>query len=101
MIDFFNIKEIRKKIHSKYHSLMGTEHHHHQHHEKKEEKNDKQIPKEEDTEKVLELTVIDINKTLEQNIIQCITKPIEELAYIAISYRWGEVQEQIVPTAHY
>ncbi|CAO3635317.1 unnamed protein product [Cunninghamella echinulata] len=100
----FNTKEIKKKIHLALDSFFGTNHHYnHRHHndnnDNKKDDNNKQPTQKETT--LIDITVIDIKKTLEQNRIQCITKPMKEINYITISYRWGELQEQIVPTTVY
>ncbi|CAO3651730.1 unnamed protein product [Cunninghamella blakesleeana] len=58
-------------------------------------------PKEE--EKVFNLVLVDIWKTYKMRNIKCVKKSVydSDLKYIAISYRWGEMQEQLLETLDY
>ncbi|CAO3637846.1 unnamed protein product [Cunninghamella blakesleeana] len=51
----------------------------------------------------VDLVLVDIKKTLVSRIIECVKKKIDDpdLKYIAISYRWGELNEQQVITPDY
>ncbi|CAO3637862.1 unnamed protein product [Cunninghamella blakesleeana] len=54
-------------------------------------------------EKVFELVLVDIKETAVKWTIKCIKKNMydPDLKYIATSYRWGELKEQLVPTPDY
>ncbi|CAO3653765.1 unnamed protein product [Cunninghamella echinulata] len=69
----------------------------------------KEKVKEKEKKPVFDLALVDIEKTVktysgENNMeIKCIKKNIydQDLKYIAISYRWGKVNEQLVETPNY
>ncbi|ORZ06188.1 hypothetical protein BCR42DRAFT_427306 [Absidia repens] len=49
------------------------------------------------------IVLVDIKKTVQDNKIRCVEKPLKEgdggdLNYVALSYRWGELQETMVDT---
>lgn len=48
-----------------------------------------------------EIILLDINATIDKNKIICTTKNLYDAKYCAISYRWGELQEQLVKTPKY
>ncbi|CAO3600985.1 unnamed protein product [Absidia cylindrospora] len=52
-------------------------------------------------EKPFQVVLIDIKKAAKENVIHCIEKTLmgtEDLKFVAISYRWGELQETTVDT---
>ncbi|ORZ04135.1 hypothetical protein BCR42DRAFT_457300 [Absidia repens] len=51
-------------------------------------------------QKPFHVVLIDIKKAAENDEIYCIENPLEDddLAYVALSYRWGELQETLVDT---
>ncbi|CAO3593677.1 unnamed protein product [Absidia cylindrospora] len=51
-------------------------------------------------EKPFHVVLVDIKKTIEEGKSHCVEKPLEEddLKYIALSYRWGELEETLVDT---
>ncbi|KAI8338689.1 hypothetical protein BC941DRAFT_512807 [Chlamydoabsidia padenii] len=59
------------------------------------------IPSLDEKAEPFQIVLIDVKKAAKEK-IQCIQKPFEpntfEIPYIAISYRWGEISEQIVST---
>ncbi|ORZ07371.1 hypothetical protein BCR42DRAFT_152725 [Absidia repens] len=48
------------------------------------------------------VVLVDIQNTVKHNTVHCVEKPLEgdteELSFVALSYRWGEVQEQLIDT---
>ncbi|CAO3651807.1 unnamed protein product [Cunninghamella blakesleeana] len=54
-------------------------------------------------EEVFDLVLVDINETADNMKIKCAKKNMydPELKYISISYRWGEVEEQLLETPDY
>ncbi|ORZ07373.1 hypothetical protein BCR42DRAFT_426132 [Absidia repens] len=45
------------------------------------------------------VVLVDIKKTVSDENIHCVEKPLEgDLKYVALSYRWGEVQETMIDT---
>ncbi|ORZ06405.1 hypothetical protein BCR42DRAFT_496279 [Absidia repens] len=49
-------------------------------------------------EQPFQVILIDLAKTFQERKIQCVEKPLEEdeLSFVALSYRWGEVQETAI-----
>ncbi|CAO3651670.1 unnamed protein product [Cunninghamella blakesleeana] len=60
-------------------------------------------PKTEEKKETFNLVLVDIKESWEKQNISCVKKNMydDELKYIAISYRWGEVIEQYVETPDY
>ncbi|ORZ05592.1 hypothetical protein BCR42DRAFT_496600 [Absidia repens] len=61
-----------------------------------------QVVKDQPTEEnPFQVVLIDIKKAAKENVIHCIEKPLmgtDDLKFVAISYRWGELQETTVDT---
>ncbi|ORZ07393.1 hypothetical protein BCR42DRAFT_495953 [Absidia repens] len=63
---------------------------------------DPQQQQQQQEQKPFHVVLIDIEKTAELESVHCVEKPlegdIEELSFVALSYRWGELQEQSIDT---
>ncbi|CAO3651517.1 unnamed protein product [Cunninghamella blakesleeana] len=59
--------------------------------------------KEKEKKKVLDLVLVDIKESWETEHIKCVKKNMydSDLKYVVISYRWGEVEEQLLKTPDY
>ncbi|CAO3588671.1 unnamed protein product [Absidia cylindrospora] len=53
-----------------------------------------------DTQQSFQVVLVDIEKAAKDKIIHCVKKPLEEqdLKYVALSYRWGELHETLIDT---
>ncbi|CAO3649495.1 unnamed protein product [Cunninghamella blakesleeana] len=60
-------------------------------------------PKDKNEEKIFNLVLVDIKETGKTGNIKCIKKNMydSDLKYITISYRWGELSEELVKTPDY
>ncbi|ORZ04096.1 hypothetical protein BCR42DRAFT_497111 [Absidia repens] len=59
-----------------------------------------QSSKEQEKKKPFQVVLVDIEKTVADKVIHCVKKTLEDddLKYVALSYRWGELHETLVDT---